>query len=115
MRRITIAVALFVAALLGSATVHAGQDRPAPAKASAAVAPAGPVNLNSATVAQLERLPGVGAATAQRIIEYRQKNGAFKKAEELMNVRGIGEKSFLKLKPLVTVSADKTAPAGGTR
>ena len=62
-----------------------------------------PVNLNTATEAQLEALPGIGAAVAARIVEYRKKNGAFKKVEELMNVKGIGEKSFLKLKPLVTV------------
>ena len=41
--------------------------------------------------------------TATRIIEYRQENGGFKKIEELMNVRGIGERSFLRLRPLVTV------------
>ena len=41
------------------------------------------------------------------MVEYRQKNGGFKKAEDLMNVRGIGEKSFLKLKPLVTVATAK--------
>jgi competence protein ComEA len=45
---------------------------------------------------------------AARIIEYRQKNGGFKKVEELMNIRGIGEKAFLKLKPLVTVTPPKT-------
>jgi competence protein ComEA len=44
-----------------------------------------------------------------RIIEYRQKNGGFKKAEELMNVKGIGEKSFLKMKPLVTVAPVKVS------
>ncbi len=75
----------------------------------AAPAPA-PINLNTATAADLEKLPGVGPATAVRIIEYRQKNGAFKKAEELMNVQGIGEKTFLKLKSLVTVAPPKLAP-----
>ena len=67
-----------------------------------------PVNLNTATAAQLEALPGIGARTAALIVEYRQKNGGFKKIEELMNVRGVGEKSFLKLKPLITVTPPKT-------
>jgi len=62
------------------------------------------LNLNTATAAQLETLPGVGKATADRIVEYRQKSGSFKRVEDLMNVRGIGEKAFLKLKPLVTVA-----------
>lgn len=65
------------------------------------------INLNSATAAELEKLPGVGPATAARIVEYRQKNGAFKKVEDLMNVRGIGEKTFLTLKPLITVAPPK--------
>ena len=65
--------------------------------------PAAIVNLNTATSAELETLPGVGAKMAARIIEYRQKKGPFKKVEELMNVQGIGEKNFLKLKPQITV------------
>jgi competence protein ComEA len=65
----------------------------------------GIVNINTASAADLEGLPGIGAKTAARIIEYRQKNGPFKKVEELMNVRGVGEKNFLKLKPQITVAA----------
>ena len=86
------------------ATVNAQTGVPKTAKATA-TAPAAPVNLNTATVAQLDALPGIGKATADRIVEYRQKNGGFKKAEELMNVRGVGEKNFLKLKTMVTVTA----------
>jgi competence protein ComEA len=65
------------------------------------------VNLNTAPPEQLETLPGVGPKTAARIVEYRQKNGGFKKVEELMNVRGIGEKAFLKMKSQLTVGAAK--------
>jgi comEA protein len=78
-------------------------DRAAAPKAAAAV-----VNLNTATAAELAALPGIGAKTADRIIEYRQKSGGFKKVEELMNVRGVGEKSFLKLKTLIAVTPPKT-------
>jgi comEA protein len=65
------------------------------------------VNLNTASTTDLQALPGIGARTAERIVEYRQKNGPFKKVEELMNVRGVGEKNFLKLKAQITVAAAK--------
>jgi competence protein ComEA len=71
----------------------------------------GVLNINSASASDLEGLPGIGAKTAQRIVEYRQKNGPFKKVEELMNVRGIGEKNFLKLKSQLSVGAAKTDSA----
>ncbi|MCC7032851.1 MAG: helix-hairpin-helix domain-containing protein [Acidobacteria bacterium] len=70
------------------------------------------IDLNSASIADLESLPGIGRRTAERILEYRQKSGGFKKIEELMNVKGIGEKSFLRLKPLIAV-ASKGEKAGG--
>jgi competence protein ComEA len=73
-------------------------------------APARAVNINTAPAAQLEELPGIGAKTAARIVEYRQKNGGFKKIEELMNVRGIGEKLFLRMKSQLTVTAPKADP-----
>ena len=66
------------------------------------------VNLNTASAADFESLPGIGKSTAQRIVEYRQKSGGFKKIEELMNVKGIGEKSFLKIKSRLTVAAPKS-------
>jgi competence protein ComEA len=80
---------------------------PAPQSAEARVL----VNLNTATLTQLETLPGVGPQTAARIKEYREKNGGFKKVEELMKIKGIGEKAFLKLRGLV-VAAPQPAEGG---
>jgi competence protein ComEA len=99
-----VAVGLLLA---GQSQIGASQSKSEPVTKPAAL-----VNLNTATERELEQLPGVGAATAARIVEYRQKKGPFKKVEELMNVQGIGEKSFLKLKPQITVGAkpDSTTP-----
>jgi len=101
--------ALIVAAALTAAICVAGT----PVSARQAAGQSGAeqqvtqLNLNTAKAADLEKLPGIGAATAARIIEYRDQNGPFKKVEDLMNVKGIGEKTFLKLKPLVTVAPPK--------
>ena len=88
----------------------AAAQQTAGARAAAKPPTTGVVNLNTASATQLEALPGIGAKTAARIIEYRQKNGPFKKIEELMNVRGVGEKNFLKLKAQITIAAAKAEP-----
>lgn len=104
------ALAFSLIVCLTAAAGVAAQDNPQARAPKANAAAVSVVNINTATASELQKLPGIGAATATRIVEYRQKNGPFKKAEELMNIRGIGEKSFLKLKPLVTVTAPKTDP-----
>ena len=105
-------IVMVVLLILGLAVAaQAGQEGPRRTTPAAKASASSPVNLNTATVTQLESLPGIGKSTAERILEYRQKSGGFKKVEDLMNVRGIGEKSFLKLKPLVTVSSGKSGSA----
>ena len=109
-------IVLSILALASLIAVHVpaaeAQTAPAPTRAAAKpAAPGGQVNINTASAADLDALPGIGAKTAALIVEYRQKNGPFKKVEELMNVRGIGEKNFLKLKPQITVGTSKADQA----
>lgn len=61
------------------------------------------VNINTASAAELTTLPGVGPKLAARIVEYRQKQGGFKSPQELLNVKGIGEQSFAKLQPRLSL------------
>ena len=61
------------------------------------------VNINTATLEQLQTLPKVGTVTAQRIIEYRTKNGPFTRIEDIQKVTGIGDATYASLAPLITV------------
>jgi len=61
------------------------------------------VNINTADAGQLEKLPQVGPKMALRILEFRKSNGNFKRPQDLMKVKGIGEKIFAKLQPLITI------------
>lgn len=69
----------------------------------AATAPSGPVDLNTATVADLDRLPGVGPATAAAIVAYREQHGPFRTVDDLTEVPGIGPSKLAALRDLVTV------------
>jgi competence protein ComEA len=106
MRVMLMLLAVMAMAVIPATAVQQAKAAPA-AKSTAAAKPApvpsAPININTATQTQLESLPGVGAKAAQRILEYRKQNGNFKKVEDLMNVKGFGEKTFLKLKPMLTV------------
>jgi competence protein ComEA len=90
----------------GAAAPSGAASGSAPAAgAGGAGAPGGAalVNLNSATVADLETLPGIGPALAQRILSYRTERGGFRRVEDLLEVPGIGPKKFEELKSHVTV------------
>jgi competence protein ComEA len=67
------------------------------------------IDINTATQAELETLPGVGPSKARAVIEFRTRR-PFKRAEDIMKVKGIGRKSFLKMKPYLTVSGKTQIP-----
>jgi competence protein ComEA len=67
--------------------------------------PPRPIDLNAATATELMQLPRVGARTAARILAFRQAHGRFQRSEEIMNVKGIGEKAFRRLAPHLTVGS----------
>lgn len=96
MNRRTVPV-LVLAVLWTVAALAAG---PAPAQ--------GVVNINTATAQQLALLPHVGPSLAGRIVQFRKDNGPFKSVDELVAVRGIGEKSFARLKPYLTTTGPTT-------
>ncbi|WP_257306695.1 ComEA family DNA-binding protein [Geothrix campi] len=95
----TLALALVLALPLSAATARPSR------------APQRAVNLNTASVTELMQLPRVGQKTAERIVAFRKQHGGFQRPEELMNVKGIGEKSYAKLKPYLALTAAPRAAA----
>ena len=94
-----VLVYVFVSALM-FASVAMSAKKPLPAH---------PINLNTATMEQLEELPGVGPVTAKSILDFRKKSGPFKRIEDLLAVRRISKKRFQKMAPYVTVTPAKPA------
>ena len=71
----------------------------------------GVVNLNTATVEELQLLPGIGESRARAVVEARKRRGGFQKVEDLLEVKGIGEAGLEKLRPHVTLEGKTTAHA----
>ncbi len=98
------ATALVAAALL---LALAG---PAPEARGAEVAGSGmSVDINAASAAELQTLPGIGEAKAAAIVAYREEHGAYRAPEDLLQVKGIGEALLQKIRPYVTVGGSKAA------
>lgn len=91
-------VALTIALVFGGSV--ASSDRAAGQVASQ------PVEINSATAEQLETIPGIGPATAARIIAFRKEHGPFRRVEDLIKVRGIGETTFQKIRRHIRVARE---------
>lgn len=82
---------------------EAGRPAAPRTRSAAPGLPAQPIDINTADAALLERLPRVGPAMAQRILDYRATHGPFRRIEDLRQIRGIGEKTFEQIRPHVVV------------
>ena len=98
--RATCLVLLILAAV---STVHAAS----PNKGESLAGDRTPVDINKATVEGLTAIPGVGKVMAQRIVDWREQNGPFRRVEDLLKIKGIGDKSFDKIRPYVKVSKNR--------
>lgn len=102
-----------VGALAAGVTVWSGSPVVADAQdgEQSAQQAEGVVNLNTATIDELTRLPGVGPSKAQAIVDLRDSRGPFRRVEQVLFVRGIGRATFRRLRPMLTVEGDTTLGA----
>lgn len=103
MKRAVLIAALLITATLNAQRIEYRWATPLP------VAPK--VNINTATIAQLCYLPGIGKVMAQRIVNYRTEHGQFRRVSDLLQVKGIGAKKLAAVQPFVTLSGATTASA----
>jgi len=101
-----VALGFFLIPVVALAQQHAINPAEIGKKASKVIAEE-KININTATVEQFQNLPGIGSSIAQEIINYRHEHGPFQKVEDIMQVKGIGEKKFEKIKDLITVGEAK--------
>lgn len=100
-KRAALRALLATALVLGGGIAAQAADDPPPRL--------GVVNINTATVAELELLPGIGPAKARAILEARREKGGFESVDELEEVKGIGPSALERLRPFATVSGKTTA------
>jgi len=93
---------LFAVALISLSLVSLACTSRIVYEATAEPAAVGTVNINRASVAELEALPGVGQKTAEAIVEHREQHGAFRRVEHLMLVQGVSESRFVEIRPLIS-------------
>jgi competence protein ComEA len=98
-----IRTCLLAAAVLFVSVAAPALAAPASSAPAASSSAASPLDVNAASVEQLVGIPGIGKSLAQRIVDFRQKNGPFKSVDDLLKVQGIGEKSLEKLRPHLVV------------
>lgn len=96
-------IQLYTREAVGTAAGTGNEPAASGGSAAPAGAKPGKININKATLQDLDGIPGIGPSTAQKIIDYRQEKGKFKSVDELTNVSGIGEKKLDAIKQLLTV------------